>query len=150
MAIPISVSGAGVVGSISASIYISHSRPSELTITLVSPDGDRVVLYRNGDIPEINSPGFHIFKFEDGIEERAELQPTIVQHFVRPVEPLSKFLGKNANGNWSVEVSDNSVGNTGSVVFASISLSSEPTARTDANGLRPAIPGCRRRSSTSR
>ncbi len=134
VSLPISVSGAGVIGSISTSIYISHSRPSELTITLVSPDGDRVVLYRNGDIPEINSPGFHIFKFEDGIEERAELQPTIVQHFVRPVEPLSKFIGKNASGIWRVEVSDNSAGNTGSVAFASIALSSEPTARTDANG----------------
>ena len=132
--IPISVSGAGIVGSISATVYISHSRPSELTMTLVSPDGDRVVLYRNGDIPEINTPGFHIFKFEDGIEERAELQPTLVQHFVRPVESLSKFIGKNANGNWHVEVSDNAVGNTGSVTSAVITLSAEPTARTDPNG----------------
>ncbi|MBX3398518.1 MAG: S8 family serine peptidase [Gemmataceae bacterium] len=132
---PISVVGVGsVAGGLSVTVFVSHPRLNDLQISLVAPDGSRVLLF---DRRALDNPGqgtSFLLTFEDGIVEDTDSFPTITMHRLRPHDPLAGFIGKLANGNWQIEVADLVTGQTGLLNSASLGFSTEPTAITDANG----------------
>jgi subtilisin family serine protease/subtilisin-like proprotein convertase family protein len=131
----IAVAGLGTVaGGITVTAFVSHPRLSDLRITLVAPDGTRVLLF---DRRALDNPGqgtTFLLTFEDGIVEETEGFPTITMHRLQPHNPLASLVGLMANGDWTIEVADLVTGATGILNSASLTFSTEPTAVTDANG----------------
>ncbi len=129
------VSGAGIVnGALSVTVVVMHPNPSQLTITLVAPDGDRITLLRNRTLGDGDAAGTQIFTFEDGITESIDQQANLNIYRLVPDEPLSTFAGRNADGDWQIIVTDDTPGGFGVLSFGSITIASEPSSLTDAAG----------------
>ncbi len=121
-------------GSLSVSLSIHHPRLSDLRITLVAPDGTRVMLFDRRVIEDPGESSIFLLTFEDGIEEQFSTFPTINMLRLRPAESLAQLMGRTADGNWEIEVADLQTGTTGFYNSASLTITTEPMAITDANG----------------
>ncbi|MGL4423992.1 MAG: S8 family serine peptidase, partial [Gemmataceae bacterium] len=119
----------------SVSVLVSHPSPSDLTITLVSPDGDRVVLFRNRVIPKSDRGDDVLFIFQDNVPESSDISPSLSTHRLRPESPLQGLMGGTLNGVWRIEVTDTTPGGNGSLRKVSLAFGSEPCSITDFNGL---------------
>lgn len=108
------------VGDINVAVNIDHNFVGDLTLVLVSPSGTRVVLSdRNGG----SGDDYTNTVFDDaaGTDITAGAPP--FTGIFRPEEPLSAVFGESALGTWRLEVTDNSAGDTGSILGASITIS---------------------------
>lgn len=124
-----------IAGGIRVTAYIQHPRISDLQITLIAPDGTQIRLLDRRVFEDPGLSGLFLLTFEDGIEEQTDGFPTITMFHLRPVDSLASLNGKNANGTWQIKVADLTTGVTGFLNSVSLSISSEPTTVTDANGL---------------
>lgn len=79
-----------------------------LTLSLTSPQGTRVVLF---DKYACNSPFFNL-GFDDEAPDIMPCPPSTGQS-IKPAEPLSAFIGENAEGDWKLTVETGSGGNGG-------------------------------------
>jgi len=93
----------GNVSTLTAAITIDHPDPTQLTVTLLGPDGSSAVLMdRSG-------------KAGHAVREVFGLTAT-------PVEPLSAFNGKPAAGVWKLRVRDGQPGLAGRLVSWSVQI----------------------------
>jgi len=141
---PITVSG--ITGPVSevdiVFLYLTHTRDSDLTISLIGPDNTTVILSdrRGGaganygtDCPADGNdtlfnaePGTRPLRIGDG-------SPPFVRSLgFLPDQPLSAFKGKPANGTWKLRVVDNATGNTGTIQCWSMFLT--PFSCADGSG----------------
>ncbi len=135
VAATIPVAGLGTVaGGLAVTVFVSHPRLTDLQISLVAPDGTRVLLFDRRALDNPGQGSSFLLTFEDGIVEETDGFPTITMHRLRPEDPLASLVGLAANGNWHIEVADLATGMTGVLNSASLSFSTEPTAISDANG----------------
>lgn len=94
---------AGTLGSVQAWVEIDHPDPRELRVRLAGPDGTSVVLHDRTGLPQ------HPINAVYGKTDAATV-------------PLTAFRGKQANGTWTLTVSDMISGQTGRIRNFSVAL----------------------------
>ncbi|MBN1868237.1 proprotein convertase P-domain-containing protein [Candidatus Sumerlaeota bacterium] len=118
----------------SLTVFITHTRNSDLLITLTSPAGTSVTLSSN------NGGGFdNVFNgtlFDDdagGVSAPGPVTDVayadlVVSTVVVPEEALAAFIGENPNGTWRARVSDTAAGEQGRFRASSLRLTTLPSA----------------------
>ncbi len=93
-----------IVDSIKVSIDIDHTWDEDLTLALISPNGNRVILvdHKGG-----NNDGFKGTVFDDNATQSISAGNAPFAGAFRPEEPLSNLHNTLVNGIWSLEVTDN-------------------------------------------
>jgi subtilisin-like proprotein convertase family protein len=118
------------ISQITANLSIFHPSDSDLTITLIGPDGTSVLLSggnpKNPPLPTPNifTTNFINTTFDDsagtpisGANSFAPYTGTFI-----PDQPLSAFVGKNPNGVWTLQIADNAQDNTGTLLNWSLNV----------------------------
>ncbi len=116
-------------------LNIAHTYDSDLTVTLISPDGTRVKLFQDIGGAGRNFTGTVLDDQADvTIGALGTVAPFAGSY--QPQESLGAFLGKSANGAWTLEVTDGFTGDTGRVAGWSLDFTTtEPSATTTAAGV---------------
>ncbi|MFO0788304.1 MAG: proprotein convertase P-domain-containing protein [Pirellulales bacterium] len=131
-------SGNGVVSDINVTLDINHTYDSDLDVYLISPSGTRVKLFA-----DIGGAGdhFHGTTLDDAAATGIAQNSAPFTGTFRPQEPLSVLNGQQAHGTWQLEITDDSVGDTGVLNSWSVTITTpgsvvflEPTTVTDADG----------------
>ncbi|QDU82545.1 Proprotein convertase P-domain protein [Polystyrenella longa] len=123
---PINVSGLdGMLRDVNVTLNIDHPWDSNLDVFLISPNGTRVELFSDRGF---NGDDFTNSNFSDqalvSINATTSSSLTLVPFTgsFRPAGELSDFNGELANGTWQLEITDDSPGQTGSLLDWSIDL----------------------------
>ncbi len=117
------------ISDVDVNLNITHTYIADLTITLTSPQGTKVVLVSNscGKNKNINATfDASAPSFVCGI------LPTI-SGTVGPLGSLASFNGESSQGDWILEIKDNAGGDGGSLNSFSIALCVEGQFRPDAD-----------------
>lgn len=118
---------------VAVTLTINHTYDADLHVSLISPRGTRVQLFADvggrGD-------GFANTTFDDHASIPIAAAGAPFAGRFRPAEPLSAFRGEDANGNWTLEITDDANRDVGELVRWSLTIrgAGEPKAVTDANG----------------
>ncbi len=96
-------------------VDITHTQISDLEIKLVSPQGTEVILNQSGTCNG-NYQNIQVV-YDDNSENFLDCNPTppAIRDNIKPFETMSAFNGENAQGNWTLQVSDPVAGNGGSL-----------------------------------
>ncbi len=113
----ITVSGeAPYIAEVDMGTFITHTRNSDLSITVTSPAGTTVTLTSG------NGNGFTNVFNGTGWEDSAGTPVTdfaftnnVTAFVLVPESALAAFIGENPNGVWTIRVTDNQVENTGTL-----------------------------------
>jgi subtilisin-like proprotein convertase family protein len=128
----ITVANLAVIGDVDVTINIDHPYDSDLDVFLVSPSGTRVELLSDVGTFGDNFEGTTLDD-EAGAAITSGTAPFSGRF--RPEGLLSTFDGENPNGIWTLEVSDDTFADVGSLIGWSLTISTrETTAVTDADG----------------
>ena len=129
------LSVAGLVGfvfDLDVRLDVTHPFDEDLDVVLVSPSGRRVALFN-----DVGSNGDH-FTGTVLDDEAAAAIATGAAPFAgrfRPAQPLSAFDGQDPNGAWTLEVTDDSMGFTGTLNAWSLTIAhGEHRTVSDAGG----------------
>jgi subtilisin-like proprotein convertase family protein len=126
---------AGVVSpirDIDVSVDLTHTFLGDLTLTLVNPDGMRVVLFDRFAGASDNLTGTTFS--DDAAIAISGGSPPYTGVF-RPVQPLSSLFNATANGSWSLEVEDHASMDTGTLNSWSLRfVHGEETTTSDPDG----------------
>lgn len=113
-----------IVSDVNATMSLSHTYDSDLTITLIAPDGTRVLL--------VNRKGGENNDFVDTtLDDQASL--AISQGAApftgsfRPETPLNVLNGRDPNGTWTLEVNDAALDDEGILTNWSLTITTYPT-----------------------
>ena len=128
----ITVDGAaGLLLDLNVNVDIIHPRVSDLTLRLVSPSGREV---RLADRPA-GGANLTDTTFDDGADLPISLGSAPYAGRFRPAEGLSAFNDIDANGRWTLFVTDNVTGESGELRSWSMEIAhGEPSRVTDAAG----------------
>jgi subtilisin-like proprotein convertase family protein len=119
---PISVSGTtGYIQDIDVQLNISHFAAQDLDIFLIAPNGVRVELVTDAGNDAIGSNFSQTIFDDEATTAIVASSPPFTGRF-RPEGFLSAFDGYTANGTWQLEVTDDSLGFTGTLNSWSLSL----------------------------
>ena len=133
----ISSSLTGRVTSVSVSVNITHSRASDLGLTLITPSGVRIPLLTTlGGIGGNRGTGFSL-TLSDAATNYVEstFSTGVLTGTFKPETKLAAAINESAAGTWQLEARDYKSGSTGTINSWSLSLTSaDPTTLTDANG----------------
>lgn len=102
--------GGGAISSVRVlNLQGTHTYTGDLTFTLISPQGTRVVLLSNlcGTANDFD------LSLDDASTLGAPACPLTGGFTYQPESPLSVFNGENPAGNWTMEVTDNGAMDTG-------------------------------------
>lgn len=115
---------AGVPGpltSVSVRVNAAHTWVGDVAISLTSPGGTTVTLLDRPGVPAstfgCSNDNINVL-FEDGQpnpESVCGAGPAWPVTVAGPVTPLSALNGQNANGTWTLTISDNAAGDTGTL-----------------------------------
>jgi subtilisin-like proprotein convertase family protein len=123
------------IASVSVQLSLTHSYVGDLHVHLRSPSGAHIELFSHvgGSGDDMTS-----VTFADTAPISIDLGSSPFSGQFRPLEPLSTFAGEMANGEWTLEVSDDEDGDIGSLHAWSLNIVSEgyfePSASTDSEG----------------
>jgi subtilisin-like proprotein convertase family protein len=138
--VPIQVTGAGQIVDVDVRIRANHTFDSDVSFTLISPDGTTV------DLSSANGGGGD--NFGDGANDCSG-RPTVfddqapnpivgaVAPFAasfRPEQPLARFAGKSAQGTWRLQISDSFGADTGTLFCAQLVIKQRAQLCCDPNG----------------
>jgi subtilisin-like proprotein convertase family protein len=123
------VPDAGPVTFVAVGVRISHPRDADLTLSLVSPQGTRVVLSRAeggaganyGSGPKGCSGD--LAWFESDALDPVSTQKAPFGNEQRPEQPLTRLDGQEARGAWSLQVEDTAPGAAGALLCWQLELS---------------------------
>ena len=131
----IEVSGMGgmVVEDLNVTVDIEHTWVGDLTITLINPTEQRVVL---ADKEGGSADDFRDITFDDEAEQSITESSAPFSGAFRPEGNLSDFYEQLADGQWTLEVSDNAQHDGGLLNYWSIDMTvknPEPTVESEFN-----------------
>ncbi|MCY2953695.1 MAG: proprotein convertase P-domain-containing protein [Planctomycetota bacterium] len=109
-----------VVGGVTVNLTLTHAMDKDLVLTLIGPDGTRVVLANNrgGN----TGADYTNTTFDDNsIDPISTVDAPFTGTFA-PDERLGAFLGETANGVWTLEINDTAGTNVGTLVGWSLTL----------------------------
>ena len=131
---------AGSADPASTTVGFNHSWVGDIIVKLTSPGGTTVTIFDRPGVPTStvgcnNNNLFQLTLNDDGGLPAVETQGNPAAGSCNtalafptgnfsPNNPLSGFDGQNADGNWTINVSDNAVGDTGSVRAFSMTFNS--------------------------
>ncbi len=106
-------------------VSITHTKISDLEIKLASPQGTEVTLNQSGTCPG-NYQDIQVIYF-DNSENNLECNstPPAISDDVKPFEALSTFNGEDAQGDWTLRISDPVNGNGGSLNMWALEICEE-------------------------
>ncbi|MFO0880897.1 MAG: proprotein convertase P-domain-containing protein [Gemmataceae bacterium] len=125
----ISVTGSPVdevISSLTVNVQISGAYHSDLVLTLVAPDGTRVVLANRQGGPSTSAIDT---TFDDAAFEYIKLNGYSFQ--VRPEAPLATLVGKVADGDWVLEIVDLGTGDVATLDSWSLDIATGTTNAVD-------------------
>ncbi|WP_460167820.1 C25 family cysteine peptidase [Thermostilla marina] len=128
----IDVTGVGTVRDLNVRLYVSHTYLSDLTVSLIGPDGTRVQLFSG-----IGGSGDNLINtvLDDQAEISINLGSAPFTGSFRPEEALAAFNGKSAEGTWTLEIQDSVSWDQGTLEGWSLEfVDNEPFTVTDATG----------------
>ncbi len=122
------------IDDINVGVLLSHTRRNHVVITLRSPEGTTITLFRNtgGSRDHLNvlfdsgsatSVSTHII-LNDPATASTIVPP--YQRIFAPVQSLNAFNGENAMGTWTLSICDNVNGSTGTFFQANLIISPLP------------------------
>ncbi|MCA9415848.1 MAG: proprotein convertase P-domain-containing protein, partial [Candidatus Omnitrophica bacterium] len=118
------------IADVDVTVGITHTFDRDLILTLISPAGTRVTLAsRRGG----SGDNFTSTRFDDEVGADLAGGAAPFTGTFRPESPLSAFDGESAQGTWTLEVSDNQGGDTGTIDFVEIEFNA-PTAISTVSG----------------
>lgn len=133
----------GTVETITLDLDINHTWNGDLIVTLASPGGASsvIVVDRPGE-PDTSSFGCSDDGMRITLDDAAtgdlevcilsgDPYPAVVGDYA-PSNPLAGFIGDDANGDWTISISDNAFGDEGELVAATLNLT---VLSTDENAL---------------
>ncbi|HEX2688222.1 MAG TPA: proprotein convertase P-domain-containing protein, partial [Kofleriaceae bacterium] len=144
--VPIEVAGAGQIADVSVRIRANHTYDSDVSFTLISPDGTTV------DLSSGNGGGGD--NFGDGAADCSG-RPTLFDDQApasivgatapfagsfRPEQPLAGFAGRSAKGTWRLQVSDSFGADTGTLFCAQLVIKLRAQLCCDPNGTPIILP----------
>ena len=119
---------------LTVSVNMTHSHLSDVVVTLISPAGTRVrLLNRQGN----DGQNLKNTTFDDSADT---LLPNSLLNYTatyQPTDALSAFNGQTANGIWTLEVTDNAIGDVGTLASFGLNITStsEPNVFTNSAGI---------------
>jgi hypothetical protein len=144
--INVDVSANESIASVELSLHIAHDWVGDLVITLQSPDGTTITILDRPGIPSSGFPGPFgcggqgiIATFTDSASAPAETactpnqMPTMSGDLI-PLMPLSAFIGEQASGQWTLNVSDQSSYDFGIVLDACLIVTTNIDCPPDLTG----------------
>ena len=115
----------------STTVGLDHSWIGDVLVKLTSPGGTTVAIFDRPGVPTSSVGCNNNNLFQLGLNDEGGLPSVEIQGSptspgcnsanafptgnFSPNNPLSAFDGENADGNWTVNISDNAAGDTGSV-----------------------------------
>jgi subtilisin-like proprotein convertase family protein len=131
----LAVSGAvGGIVDLDVTINLTHTWIGDMVITLTSPAGTKITLFN-----QRGSSGDNLTNtvFDDQATTAISAGTAPFTGRFRPESPLSNFTGQQANGTWTLNLSDRFSGDVGTLLNWKLDfvLAEDPTAISDANGL---------------
>ncbi len=113
---------AGQVTHIRAKVNITHTWDGDLTLTIISPDGTRVILSnKHGGGGE----NYTDTVFDDSAAASISSGSAPFSGSYKPDEPLAGFNGKAISGNWQLEIKDNADRDGGALNGWSLEITSD-------------------------
>ncbi len=132
--VPITVSGAtGTIADVDVRINIAHAYLADLDLFLTSPNGIKIELCTD------NGGAGHDFIntiFDDDAQQRINgISTSTNTARYRPEFSMGQWNGSSINGTWTLEVTDDSLGDTGTFFNWGMTIrNGEPDATTYADG----------------
>ncbi len=125
---------------VAVTVDVRHSMSSELTLTLIAPDGTRVLLANRIGIGFGSGVGYLNTVFSDGAAVPITGGTPPYSGVFRPEQALATTLaGRNPNGTWQLEVTDRAAGRVGSIRSWSLRLTRATYAWTGPLGFTSAL-----------
>lgn len=124
----------GLVADVKVRLEITHTWTPDLDVTLVSPDGTRVVLFDDVGLPA--DEDFTGTMLDDDADTPITEGTAPFTGTFRPENPLSGFDGALAAGDWTLEIFDDANGDSGTLLEWELILdvATEPLAPTNDGG----------------
>ena len=120
---------AGVLTDLNVTFDITHTYTSDLTLTLISPNGTRVLLC---DSIGGSGDNFRGTTLDDEAASSIAHGSAPFSGTFRPMGSLADFDGESANGTWTLEIRDNWSGDQGTLNSWSLDLSAAEISTTTA------------------
>lgn len=134
----LSIASAITVGDVNIGVLAAHARRSDLVMYLVSPSGTRVMLTASagGTATNFNAQfddeaSAPIANYTANATAFATTQVPPFAGNYRPVAPLSAFDGENAQGNWTLEICDQTWASSGTFYQTSMFVTERPASYAD-------------------
>jgi large repetitive protein len=114
-----------VVRNVTVNLTIRHTFSNDLVITLIAPDGTRIVLSQNeGNGEHTDGTAFTNTTFDDSATlPIAAGTPPFTGRF-KPDQPLGLLQGRQPNGTWTLEIRDTAAVDVGTLVNWSLTIQS--------------------------
>ncbi len=106
----LTVSATGTIQRAIVTLNVTHAYDGDLTVTLVAPDGTKVILAKNNGGAGKN---YTDTIFDDSSTVLLSSGTAPFTNTYHPVGSLSTLAGKSMSGNWGLQVNDNSDGDIG-------------------------------------
>lgn len=126
------VSGVGQIHDLTVTVNLTHTYDADLSLTLISPSGHRIRLASN-----VGGAGDNFLGtvFDDAADSPVDSGTAPFTGRFQPQDPLALLQGENADGIWTLEITDATAWDTGTLQNWSITFTyDEPFAVTDAQG----------------
>lgn len=92
---------------------ITHTWIGDLTISLTSPEGTQVIVYDQGCNPAVRIQDIHTSFDDEPSLQGLPCPPLDSLYSIAPTNPLSAFDGEEAQGMWTLTITDNVGGDGG-------------------------------------
>lgn len=118
------------IADVNIGVLIGHARRNNMIITLTSPAGTSVTLFRNTGGSRSNLNVLFDSAIATSVNTHNAATDTAVantiappyQRSFSPVQSLNVFNGQNANGLWTLSICDNVNGNVGTFFHSTLSI----------------------------
>lgn len=131
----LTVSGVSLpIYGMTVSVKMTHAHLGDVVVTLISPAGTRVrLLNRQGN----DGQNLKNATFDDSADSPLPNSLLNYAGSYQPVDALAALNGQSANGTWTIEVTDNAIGDVGTLASFGLNITStvEPNVFTNSAGI---------------
>ena len=124
------------IAGIAVTLNVTHTSDADLGAVLIGPDGvTRITLFAPGTLSGQNLSGL---TFSDTATTPVTAGTAPYTGTFQPASPLGVLLGKNAGGTWTLQLTDNTPGHSGTLLSWSLIATPKATSPAPTNPPQPA------------